>query len=72
MNHALGEKGGGAGSGVAWSEERLSAIQTTNTAFSTHVGDVCVCFTRRRCAQPPPFQAHAAWRMRILSPCCCS
>lgn len=31
-------KAGGGGSG-----ERLSAIQTTNTAFSTHERDVCVC-----------------------------
>lgn len=31
-----GRKGGGGGSG-----ERLSAIQTTNTAFSTHERDVC-------------------------------
>lgn len=37
MNHAVGKKGGGGGSG-----KRLSAIQTTNTAFSTHERDVCV------------------------------
>lgn len=66
MNHNWA-KGGRGGSG-----ERLSAIQTTNTAFPAHDGDVCVCFTRGLCALPPSFQAHAAWRMRIVSHCCCS
>lgn len=70
MNHDWAK--GGRQWGEKWSGERLGAIQATSTAFPAHDGDVCVCFTRSLCALPPSFQAHAAWRVRSVSHCCCS
>lgn len=37
----------------------MSAIQTTNSAFSPHDGDVCACLRAVLCAQAPPLRG--AW-----------